>query len=237
MNLHLLSSRRLFTLAVTLLFVFGFAACDAAGPAHADLGSATDSGAVTDLTDADDAATDDLVAYILASAAGMGTHTSLGDDDECQGTLGAVTVENVIVPDDATCVLEGTHVQGNVEVKTDALLLARGATVGGNIQASEAEAVTVLRSTVGGNVQLFQGYRGSVARSEVDGDVQVEQNNGFFSLTRNVVDANMQVNQNTGGVSIKRNVIAENLQCNQNTPPPTGSGNQAGDKEDQCENL
>jgi hypothetical protein len=47
----------------------------------------------------------------------------------------------------------------------------------------------------------------------------------------------MQVFQNTGGVRLLNNRIAENLQCKENDPPPTGSGNIAGDKEDQCAGL
>jgi hypothetical protein len=47
----------------------------------------------------------------------------------------------------------------------------------------------------------------------------------------------MQIFQNTGGVKLLRNMVAENLQCKSNFPAPTGGGNIAGDKEDQCENL
>jgi hypothetical protein len=36
---------------------------------------------------------------------------------------------------------------------------------------------------------------------------------------------------------ISNNSIAENLQCQANNPRPTGGGNTAGDKEDQCAAL
>jgi hypothetical protein len=51
------------------------------------------------------------------------------------------------------------------------------------------------------------------------------------------VGGNLQADENTGGLRISFNVIAENLQCKQNNPPPTGSGNTAGDKEGQCAGL
>ena len=53
----------------------------------------------------------------------------------------------------------------------------------------------------------------------------------------NTLLANFQANQNTGGLVIANNRIAQNLQCQANTPPPTGGGNTAGDKEDQCAAL
>ena len=49
--------------------------------------------------------------------------------------------------------------------------------------------------------------------------------------------ANLQAESNTGGLVIKNNRISEYLQCKQNNPPPTGGGNTAGDKENQCSRL
>jgi hypothetical protein len=48
---------------------------------------------------------------------------------------------------------------------------------------------------------------------------------------------NYQADENTGEATPIRNVIAENMQCKQNNPPPTGSGNTAGSKEDQGAGL
>jgi hypothetical protein len=54
---------------------------------------------------------------------------------------------------------------------------------------------------------------------------------------KNTILGNLQAVSNTGGLVIENNTIAENLQCKQNNPPPTGGGNTAGDKEDQCAKL
>jgi hypothetical protein len=92
-------------------------------------------------------------------------------------------------------------------------------------------------SIVGGNIQIKQGGSARIHRVDILGDMQLESNRGAVRATENEVGGNMQVFQNTGGVTLLRNVIAENLQCKENSPPPTGGGNVAGDKEDQCANL
>ncbi len=159
-------------------------------------------------------------------------------DEVCRGTFGDVVFENLFVPDDATCVLDGTTVNGNIVVGTDATLTANGIDVEGNIQAEGARDVTSEgQSVVGGNIQIKQGDRASVTDVTVDGDVQIESQSGSVSVARTVVGGNMQIFQNEGGVSLRDNRIAENMQCKENTPPPSGGGNTAGNKEDQCSNL
>lgn len=238
------SSGRLLSCVATLLLFGTLAACDAADP----LGS--DAGLPADAVSLDEAAVDDLEAALLAAPVTMtqaGLDAALASssaaDVTCTGTIGATSIDgNVIVPDGARCNLNRTRVDGNVIVGTGSILVARGVEVGGNVQAEGAEGVLLrddrgTRSTVGGSVQLNQGDQAGVIKTTVDSDVQVEQNDGRIVLNQNRVDGNMQVNQNTGGVSINRNTIQGALQCQSNNPPPTGGGNQAGDKEDQCENL
>jgi hypothetical protein len=160
----------------------------------------------------------------------------------CRGTIGAVTVEDVIVPQGATCTLEGTRVRGNVEVKRDATLIARGVRVDGNVQAENQREVRVGRSSVlGGNVQAKQGARASVNDTIVGGDIQYEQNRGSLEARRNRVGGNIQVFTNRGSGTtnvIEANRVDGNLQCKENAPAPTGGGNVVrGSKEDQCRRL
>ena len=155
--------------------------------------------------------------------------------EACDGRLGEATVENVNVPSDATCLLDGTVVQGNVFVRSNARLVTRDVRVGGNIQAENSRLVQVLSGTrVGGNIQVNQGGATTIDRVVVDGDIQLEQNAGRQDVEGARVGGNMQVNQNSGGVFLNDNRVAENLQCQANEPAPVGSGNVAGDKEDQC---
>jgi hypothetical protein len=167
---------------------------------------------------------------------------AIADDRVCIGTIGAVTVDNLIVPSGRTCTLNGTRVEGNIIVSTGAMLTAKGVDVDGNVQAEGARSVQVLvlggaRSFVGGDVQIEQGGSARIDRVDIDGDLQLFQNRGFLRVTGNDIGGNLQANQNTGGIHIANNIIAENLQCAANNPPPTGGGNTAGDKEDQCANL
>ena len=51
------------------------------------------------------------------------------------------------------------------------------------------------------------------------------------------IRGDLQVFKNTGGILLTDNTIRQNLQCKENLPRPTGSGNRAGSKEDQCRRL
>ena len=76
----------------------------------------------------------------------------------CRGTLGAVRVDNLRVPQGASCTLNGTHVKGTVKVERNATLRATGIRVIGNVQAENARNVIVRGgSRVGGSVQIVQG--------------------------------------------------------------------------------
>ncbi len=159
--------------------------------------------------------------------------------ENCRGTIGAITVEKVIVPQDATCTLEGTRVQANVEVKTGATLIARDARIGGNVQSEGHREVRVGRSsTVGGSIQLKQGAKVSVNDTAVTGDIQYDANRGPLEALRNRVNGSIQIVGNRGTNTVVNNRVDGNLQCKENVPAPTGSGNVVqGNKEDQCRGL
>jgi hypothetical protein len=164
---------------------------------------------------------------------------SPGGDGTCQGALGAVTVENLEVPQGASCTLDGTRVQGNIFVRNGASLTARGVTVIGNIQAEGASFVEVLAgSMVGGSIQLKQGGSARVENVSINGDIQFESNNGVLSAAGNQVGGNIQAFQNVGGITIANNFVNGNLQCKENNSAPSGDNNTVqGNKEDQCAAL
>jgi hypothetical protein len=156
----------------------------------------------------------------LAVAAGLGVPaTAAAEERTCRGTLGAVPVDNLRVPQGATCTLSGTRVQGTVKVERDATLRASGIRVIGNVQAENHRHVTLRGgSTVGGSVQLKQGGSATIDANRVTGDIQLFTNRGTQSVTGNRVNGN--------------------LQCKENVPAPTGGGNIVqGNKEDQCARL
>ena len=93
----------------------------------------------------------------------------------CRGTIGAVTLDNVRVPQSASCRLEGTRVKGTIKVERAASLTAVKVVVIGNVQGEGANSVAVRnRSRVGGSVQVKQGSGAAVVNSTVDGSIQLE---------------------------------------------------------------
>jgi hypothetical protein len=155
------------------------------------------------------------VAVMAMAAAAFGAAPGLAEERKCRGTIGATTVDNLRVPDGATCTLEGTRVKGTIKIEGGATLYARGVRVVGNVQAEGAKRVNVKRSTVGGSIQVVQGRHSITRANSVNGDVQ------YFS--------------NRGDIVIANNRIDGNLQCKSNVPRPTGGGNIVrGNKEDQC---
>ena len=157
----------------------------------------------------------------------------------CRGTLGNRTVDNLRVPQGASCTLNGTTVQGTVKVERRARLVANDVRVIGNVQAENARRVVVRAgSRIGGSVQIVQGGSARVARSRVNGDILYDENRRALYVLRNRVGGDVQAFQNTGGVEIRRNRIDGNLQCKANSPPPVGGNNIVqGNKEDQCSQL
>jgi hypothetical protein len=157
----------------------------------------------------------------------------------CRGRIAAQTVDNLRVPANARCVLEGTRVKGTVLVERNAVLLAARVMVIGNVQAEGAARVSVFDgSRVGGSVQVVQGGFATVADSRIEGSIQLEENREAQSVVRTRVGADIQAFQNRGGVRIARNVVDGNLQCKENRPAPTGGRNVVqGSKEDQCRRL
>jgi len=92
-------------------------------------------------------------------------------------------------------------------------------------------------STVGGSAQIVQGRAATIDRARINGDLYFDSNDGRIDASANQVGGNLQAFQNEGGVRLVNNRIKGNLQCKENVPAPTGGGNHASSKEDQCERL
>lgn len=157
----------------------------------------------------------------------------------CRGSLGAITVDNLRVPQGATCTLNGTYIKGTLKVERDATLHAYKIRVNGNIQAENHRAVNVYAgSTIGGSVQIKQGRSAQILGSRINADIQYDSNSGALKANNNRVGGNIQVVKNKGGVEIRSNTVDGNLQCKENSPAPIGGGNIVkGSKEDQCRRL
>ena len=164
---------------------------------------------------------------------------ALAEERVCRGTIGPVTLDNVRVPENASCTLNRTRVKGTVKVGNNAVLRANDVLVIGNVQGENARNVMVLNgSRIGGSVQVVQGEAATVSDSRISGSIQYDSNNRQLRILRNVVDEDVQAFQNKGGIEIRDNRIDGNLQCKENRPPPIGGNNIVqGNKEDQCRRL
>ncbi len=189
------------------------------------------------------------VAMIIAAASLLvGTPAAYASDFECRGEVGAVTiVGNLIVPDDATCTLYGTYVQGGIVVKSRATLYTDGPwgvgiTATGSIQGESPAKIVLKDSSIGNSVSVRKGgpitgqpgVALEMSGTYINGDVQLEENIGSVSLVDNEVTGSIQANKNTGGLEIRDNLINNGLQCQDNNPFPTGGNNIAKQKQGQC---
>jgi hypothetical protein len=157
----------------------------------------------------------------------------------CDGTLGAVSVDEVHVPAGATCTLMGTQINSNVEIGSDGALIATGVQVGGDVEADGARAVEIANgSTISGSLLLRDGWSGSVIGSTIGGDIDWQGQTGPLRAEHNVIGGSLWAAFNTGGVTVLGNRIDKDLQCVANRPVPSGATNMvAGNHQDQCKGL
>src|SRR5687767_14098593 len=135
--------------------------------------------------------------FVLALAIGslaavaLAVAPALAEERSCRGTLGAVTVVNLRVPQGATCKLNGTRVQGTIKVERAATLKASRVRVIGNIQAEGAANVNVTSSRIGGSIQVVQGRNSKVSRNFANHDVQYFENRGVLAVSHNRIEGNL----------------------------------------------
>ncbi len=168
-------------------------------------------------------------------------------DYECREALGDVTiVGNLLVPDDATCTLTGTDVQGSIVVKSRANLDATGVTVTGGLQGESPASVVVQGgSSFGNGVSLRKAEdvndpavgKINISNATITGDLALEDNREPIDVFDNDIVGSVQANKNTGELEISKNRIGNGLQCQDNNPPPVGGANIAKQKQGQCQFL
>lgn len=154
---------------------------------------------------------------------------------KCDGVITAKSVTEVRVPENATCRLEGTRVDGNISVGRGGTLVARGITVDGDIEAEGARSVEVSRgSDVGGNLQVQRGGSVRVTDTKIDGDLEWEELSGRLLAQGNTVGGNVESDRNSGQVMIAGNKIDGDLSCEENRSIVGGRNQVRGEREGQC---
>ena len=145
-------------------------------------------------------------------------------------------VGSVIVPDDATCTLDGTTVQGSIVVKSRATLRATGVTLSGTVAGEGPGTVDVRSSSIGNGVSISKGGAGRL------GHAGLEQRHGRTPARRRPryrrAERQRGRRQHPGEHEHRRaddtGRIVNGLQCQDNRPAPTGGGNVAAQKQGQC---
>ena len=152
-------------------------------------------------------------------------------------SLGAQTYANVEVPAGARCELSGTRLTGNLELGAGASVGARNVSAAGNLQGDGAGPVTVSGGRFDGSVQLERGQAATLSGTGIGGSVQIKVHAGLLWLQDLRVTGDIQLSDNRGGAALNGNAVDGNLKCKGNVPEPSGSGNRAASKEDQCSAL
>ena len=115
------------------------------------------------------------------------------EERECAGAIGAESVDNLRVPEGATCMLDGHARQGHRQGRARRHLQANAIEVIGNVQGEGAADVVVRGSRVGGSVQVKQGGAAETSGTRVTGDIQYDQQTGALRVADNLVGGSVQV--------------------------------------------
>ena len=152
----------------------------------------------------------------------LGLSTAALADRKCSGTIGAVTVDDNVVVQNASCTLSGTIVKGNVLVYSGGKLKTLGAQIDGNIQAKDAISITVEPNTyVDGDIQL-ENLSGTtkVTYSEVTGNIQLKYNRRGVTVNYNTVNGDIQFEELKASkyvANVRYNTVGGNVQMTKNT--------------------
>jgi hypothetical protein len=152
-------------------------------------------------------------------------------------SLGAVTYANVAVPAGARCELRGTRLTGNLELGPGASVDSVNSEIAGSVQGDGPGTVQLSGGRVDGAVQMQRGAATTLAGVRIGGSVQFDAATGLLWLQGLAVTGDIQLFGNRGGAVLNDNRAGGNLQCKDNLPAPSGGGNQAAAKQDQCSAL
>lgn len=163
----------------------------------------------------------------------------LTGDVSCAGlTIGAIRLDSVIVPDNASCTLAGTIISGTLAVGTNARLIAQNINITGDLTSDGAAALSVSgTSAVGGAVQVQRGPGADLRDIAIAGDLQIDAMTGPVYAFGNKIIGNLHATANRGKLLLHGNRMGRDMQCTDNLPAPTGASNLATLKQDQCAGL
>jgi hypothetical protein len=160
------------------------------------------------------------------------------EDSECVGVLTGVH-DNVVVPPEAFCSIEGAQVNGNVKALHDSRLFMFGTTVFGSVEGDKAEVVTIRNnSVVRQNILIKNGetpdnddavvcattvQEGNIHVEKMTGEIIIGGFSGTDCSPNTVEKGSIKVEKNISaplingfGMNIVGNQVAQNLQVFKN---------------------
>ncbi len=169
-----------------------------------------------------------LAAFLALSISAGATTTPPPTGFVCKKTLGAILIDqDLVIPQNKKCTLDGTIVTGKVTVGLNAFLIAKnGAFIGGDLVGNIPANILVSDTTVAGNVDINElgsagGYDFNclqIGTSSIGGDVLVDSTNGRLKLLpgeTNPVGNCLEINSNfIGGNLLVENTIETPLISN-----------------------
>jgi hypothetical protein len=166
-----------------------------------------------------------VVAVLATAGLAMVSQPAVATSDTvCDGTIGRRVVERVVVPNGATCRLNGTTVRQNVVVGTGETLVARGARILGSVQATEGpRSVRLLDTNVVGNIHVREargviliGNSGCGLDPIAGNNIHLVGNNGPIGVCRMTIEGNLHVIDNSDTVFVRSNNVGNNLHARGN---------------------
>jgi hypothetical protein len=168
--------------------------------------------------------------------------TASASTTACRGVLGPVLVDNVVVPGQASCQMEGTQVSGDVFIQPGGTLGAgintaiagdvvvsrnatfsiSKATIGGDVTCSRCRWIGIFETDVGGSVHV-QGAAQAVfvEISSIAGDLEIVDGaaGAGITITRGGVFGDLFLSRNRGPLRMVRQEVGGDLRIVENVSP------------------
>jgi hypothetical protein len=152
--------------------------------------------------------TANICAAAVVAAAGLAALSpavAAGSGVVCDGTVGRRMVDRVVIPNGATCRLNGTTVQQNVVVGPRASLVTNNARLLGSVQATERpRSVRILDTNVRGNIDVREatgtiliGNAGCGLDPSAGNNIHLVDNSGPIGLCRMRIRGNVHAINNS----------------------------------------
>ena len=172
--------------------------------------------------------TANICAAGIVAAAGLAALSPAAEaasDVVCDGTIGRRMVDRVVIPNRASCRLNGTTVRQNVVVSPRASLVTHHARLLGSVQATDGpRSVRILDTNVRGNIHVREatgtiliGNASCSLDPSAGNNIHLVENSGPIGLCQMRIRGNVHAIDNTGTVFMTSNRVGHNLHARGNS--------------------